>query len=179
MADNGLSDEDKALFQQAMHAVQPLSKTNKVVVTPKPLPKKSKPRTIEKYDTISNLDLSNDYASPVQAEDIISYYRPGLSRQRFKQLRAGQIPWESSLDLHGLTVDHARETFCKFIEERLKEGKRCLLIIHGKGSPNGEPPILKNHVNHWLRQLPSVLAFHSALARQGGSGAVYVLLKRL
>jgi DNA-nicking Smr family endonuclease len=39
-------------------------------------------------------------------------------------------------------------------------------------------PVLKGKVNHWLQQRDEVLAFCSARPVDGGTGAVYVLLKR-
>jgi DNA-nicking Smr family endonuclease len=53
-----------------------------------------------------------------------------------------------------------------------------VLIIHGKGGYDGGPSLLKSQVNHWLKQMPEVLAYHSAVRQHGGLGAVYVLLKR-
>lgn len=50
-------------------------------------------------------------------------------------------------------------------------------IVHGKGAHTGQT-LLKTYVNGWLPQLPDVLAFVSALPRDGGAGAVYVLLRR-
>ena len=55
---------------------------------------------------------------------------------------------------------------------------RCAHIIHGKGYRSGErQPVLKRKVNYWLRLRPDVLAFCSATPRDGGTGAVYVLLR--
>ncbi len=71
---------------------------------------------------------------------------------------------------------HVRELI-NFIRQEATSRHRCLLIIHGKGSHNGKAPVLKNLVRHWLPQFPQVLAFHSALTRDGGAGALYVLLK--
>lgn len=101
-----------------------------------------------------------------------------MPRKRLTALRSGEIVSEARLDLHGLNPDSARTSLCDFIEKQTLQGKRCVLIIHGKGSKHGEAPVLKNHVNHWLQQLPQVLAFHSAIPRDGGTGALYVLLKR-
>ena len=50
--------------------------------------------------------------------------------------------------------------------------------MHGKGLRSGPAgPVLKNSVQHWLSQWDEVLAFVSAQPRDGGSGALYVLLK--
>lgn len=114
----------------------------------------------------------------VFSETILSYAHPSLSNQQFKALKLGKITWEARLDLHGLKSEKARDILCQFIQTQTESNKKCLLIIHGKGGYLGAPPVIKNLLNRWLPQLEEVLAFHSALPKDGGSGAVYVLLKR-
>jgi DNA-nicking Smr family endonuclease len=95
------------------------------------------------------------------------------------QLRRGALPVEDRLDLHGLTVDQAYRVVRHFLEQSRKAGHRCVLIIHGKGARSpGSVPVLKCNVSSWLRASQPVLAFHSARYRDGGTGAVYVLLRR-
>ena len=83
------------------------------------------------------------------------------------------------MDLHGLNVDLAADTLRSFILKQQDLDHRNLLIIHGKGGHLGDVSTLKSYVNHWLKQFPGVIAFHSALARDGGTGSVYVLPKRI
>ncbi|KTD66817.1 DNA mismatch repair protein-like protein [Legionella steelei] len=178
MADDFLSDEDKALFRESMRSVKPLTQQAKKVKVsqPKPaIPKKKPPQPTQEKKTYY---LSDMIVDTVLSETILSYMHPSLSNQRFKALRTGQIPWEARLDLHGLKSENARDTLCQFIQTQAENDKRCILIIHGKGGYLGAPPVIKNLLNRWLPQLDEVLAFHSALPKDGGSGAVYVLLKR-
>jgi DNA-nicking Smr family endonuclease len=178
MSNDDLADEEKDLFRRMMRDVKPLtSKNNKTssvrsfkqTVSPKPKP-----------DVSSTLDdhLSNHYPQQVGAEDVLAYGKASIQHKRWLQLKNGQIPWQARLDLHGLRPDDARNALCRFIQQEVAYEHRCILIIHGKGGRQGEVPILKNHVNHWLQQLPQILAFHSALGKDGGTGAVYVLLRR-
>jgi len=178
MANDSMSDEDKALFRKAMNTVKPLSKNKRATLKAKPLPKRMPTTKIESNTPINPYNLSNHYNDPVNAESILVYCKQSIPRKRLSQLKHGQIPWQARLDLHGLRPDAAREVLCQFIDQQYQLEHRCLLIIHGKGSQDGEAPILKNLVNKWLQQLPQILAFHSALARDGGTGALYVLLKR-
>ena len=92
--------------------------------------------------------------------------------QKFKR---GDIPIETTLDLHGYTLEQAADTLEGFLIQCLENNYRCVLVIHGKGSL----AILKNHVNRCLDDHPKVLAFCSAKQKDGGNGAVYVLLKTL
>lgn len=179
MTDDFMSDEDKALFLDHMRSVTPLNKKIKRENTPAPKPpippkRKDLPQTINKKEYY----LSDVIKDTVLSEMTLSYAQQGLSYQRFKELKTGQIRWEARLDLHGLKSDNAREVLCDFIRNQAANNKRCLLIIHGKGGHQGSPPVIKNLLNRWLPQMDEVLAFHSALPKDGGTGAVYVLLKK-
>lgn len=179
MADDLLSDEDKALFHEHMQAVKPLHVQIKRAPAPAPKPIiPSRKREHPSPTTKKEYFLSDVIQDKVLSESILSYAQPILSQQRFKALKKGQIPWEARLDLHGLKSEHARDSLCQFIHVQAENEKRCLLIIHGKGGHEGAPPVIKNLVNRWLPQLEEVLAFHSALPKDGGNGAVYVFLKR-
>ncbi len=173
-----ISDEDKALFQETMKAVKPLSNTtqrepNPPIVT-KPMRRKPEALVLQKTDYY----LSNYYRDVVSPTTTLAHHNQDIPRKRLRELRSGDIRWQARLDLHGLRPDAAREALCDFIVKHSRTSNRCLLVIHGKGGRHSEEPILKNHVNHWLQQLPQVIAFHSAIPRDGGTGAVYVLLKR-
>lgn len=95
----------------------------------------------------------------------------GKGLQKFKR---GQFTINATLDLHGCTLESAEEALEDFLNECLEQQYRHLLIIHGKGTL----AILKNHVRRYLEDHPQVLAFCSAKPKDGGTGAVYVLLKR-
>lgn len=181
MSDDSLSDEDKTLFRQMMEGVKPLAKTQKTAVAKlRTITTKSRPRpstTVAANTTL--IYLSDYYYEEVQANSVLSYCRHSLPNKRLKELRNGLIPWQARLDLHGLRPEAARLELINFIIQQTNLAQRCLLIIHGKGSHKGEAPVLKNLVYHWLPQFTQVLAFHSALPRDGGTGALYVLLKRL
>ncbi|PWY54162.1 DNA mismatch repair protein MutS [Legionella qingyii] len=179
MADDFLSDEDKALFREYMRLVKPLNEKTKRVKSPEPKPSIPTPKIKSPIKQAKKeYYLSDMIVDTVLSETILSYSHPSISSQRFKALRNGHIPWEARLDLHGLKSENARDTLCQFIQTQAENSKRCLLIIHGKGGNLGAPPVIKNLLNRWLPQLDEVLAFHSALPKDGGSGAVYVLLKK-
>lgn len=183
MVDDFIPDEDKALFQEHMRTVIPLKeKTNKQDNSQKikavPMIKhRAKPKP-ETASLKNKCYLSDFIVDTVLSETILSYAHPSLPKQRFKELKNGTIRWEARLDLHGMKSEDARTRLCQFIQYQAQEYKRCLLIIHGKGGYLGAPPVIKNLLNRWLPQIDEVLAFHSALPKDGGEGAVYVLLKR-
>lgn len=180
MSKNELSDEEKALFRDLMRHVKPLSPSKKITIEPKPALVKPREKTVaQSASTTLPYHLSDFYETPVTSDSLLSYAQTDLPKKRFRQLQSGQIDIDARLDLHGLHANRAKVIFTQFICKQITLEKRCLLIVHGKGGQKGQAPILKNLVNQWLRQIPTVLAFHSALASDGGTGAVYVLLKRI
>jgi DNA-nicking Smr family endonuclease len=108
----------------------------------------------------------------------LTFRRPGVRTQVLRRLRRGLYPIEDELDLHGLTQIAARDTLAEFIAQNRYVGHRCVRIIHGKGHRSGaRGPILKIAVDTWLRRHGDVMAFASARSIDGGTGAVYVLLR--
>lgn len=168
---------DSELFKQAMRGVKPLKKGHLVAAKPLRTQKELCSRSFVPIAPSPRIALSLPTHYDVQAESVISFHRPHFPHRRLKELRDGKITWQNRLDLHGLRPEEAEKALVKFLESAQQQEQRCILVIHGKGSRQGEPPILKNLVYHWLPQFPQVLAFHSAPRQQGGVGALYVLLK--
>ncbi len=116
--------------------------------------------------------------SDMQPDAVLSFQRGGVRTQVMRRLRRGLYPADDQLDLHGLTQIDAREHLAHFIEASRHAGLRCVRIIHGKGYRSGaRGPILKTAVDAWLRRHLDVMAFASAKAIDGGTGALYVLLR--
>ncbi len=116
--------------------------------------------------------------APPGAADALSFRRPGVRDQTLRHLKRGRYPVEDELDLHGLSQAAARDYLADFIAASRHAGLRCVRIVHGKGYRSGaRGPVLKIAVNTWLRRHADVLAFASARVIDGGTGAVYVLLR--
>ena len=102
----------------------------------------------------------------------------GIDSQTLKQLSRGERKVEAVIDLHGMTVQVAHGALRRFVEIQAAAGKRCLLVITGKGGPD-RPSRLKHEVPLWLEAWkPPVLAVTNAQPKHGGAGALYVLLQR-
>jgi DNA-nicking Smr family endonuclease len=124
------------------------------------------------------LDHAIDHAS-LETGDELNYRQPGVQLGVIRKLRRGQYAVQGEpLDLHGMTAIEARAALADFLDDGRARGRRCVLVIHGKGlrSKQGSP-VLKVKVALWLRQRSEVLAYCSARPVDGGTGAVYVLLK--
>jgi len=114
----------------------------------------------------------------VTSDGTLSFQRAGVRTQVLRRLRRGLYPIEAELDLHGLSQAAARDQLADFIAHSRDGGCRCVRIIHGKGYRSGaRGPVLKIAVDLWLRRHMDVMAFVSARAIDGGTGALYVLLQ--
>lgn len=103
----------------------------------------------------------------------------GVDRREIRKLKSGESVVRDRCDLHGMTVADALASVRRFIENSRHRGYRCVCIINGRGlHSTGNQPILKARVREYLRSHRSVLAYTDAPASDGGSGAVYVLLRK-
>ncbi|MBN1105629.1 MAG: Smr/MutS family protein [Deltaproteobacteria bacterium] len=106
----------------------------------------------------------------------------GFSRGHMKRLKRGEFPVQDYIDLHGLTRGEAEGAVREFIVKSHRLGLRCVLIIHGRGLNSPESfPVLKEGLPVWLGRGAAkriVLAFATARPYDGGTGAVYVLLRK-
>ena len=178
MSVNDQDDNEPDLFRKAVGKIKPV-RQDKVY----PHRKHRKPvpdQTLRDQQEVMRSLLSDAYEpAEVETGDELLYTRAGLQHGVIRKLRRGQYAIEAELDLHGATVLQAREAVDTFLKNARDRDKRVVRIIHGKGNTSaGKLPVLKGKVNSWLRQKDEVLAFCSARPNDGGTGAVYVLLKR-
>jgi DNA-nicking Smr family endonuclease len=105
----------------------------------------------------------------------------GVSRETLSRLEKGEFPICAHLDLHGMPLDDARLAVDEFLASQQKRGRRCVLLITGKGKNSiGGRAVLREHVPQWLARGPSsrrVLAFVTARPCDGGTGALVVLMR--
>ncbi len=176
---HAISDEDRKLFQKSV------ADARKLDVEPRIMPEKTRPppRPLqqEKDNQQVLADMLSDPVDPADMEtgEELLFVRNGIQQRTLKKLRRGEFSIEAELDLHGRTKLEAREAIVEFLYFCHSHSLRCVRIIHGKGHGSlGKRPILKQYVNHWLRQRDDILAFCSARQVDGGTGAIYVLLRK-
>ena len=174
---------EKDLFLEEMSGVKPLKREPRErLVKPSvegDVERRREAATQPIKDKIN--PLLDEGVDPLDAWYVLDFKRPGIQHGVYKKLRMGRYDIEARLDLHRMTVKQARDEVKQFIDEASKLGLRTLLILHGKGQRKVEKEntaVLKGYVNHWLQQLEMVQAFHSAQPVHGGTGAVYVLLRK-
>lgn len=173
-----ITPEDSALFRDAVEKAAPLRRSGRVVRQPD-LPS-ARPRFSEadEQDVMDRLlDQAID-ASEFGSGDALEFRQAGVQLTVMRKLRRGQYARQAELDLHGMTATEAKRYVVEFLQECRARGHRCVRVIHGKGrgSPHGAP-VLKLKLAAWLQQREEVLAYCSARANEGGTGAIYVLLR--
>lgn len=168
-----ISEDDRNLFRDSMGEVKPVP--NPRVLHPRI---KKKPRKPQVKIEIENTKLDAQRIDKIQMSDNLWFARDGIQEKQLKRLRQGKFPSQAECDLHGLTLREAEQTLEHFIHECLARDYRHIHIVHGKGyRSENQQPVLKNYINQALREFADVLAFCTAQAKDGGLGAVYVLLR--
>ncbi len=105
----------------------------------------------------------------------------GINPVTLDKLKKGEFSVQKTLDLHGCSIDKADALFRMFIKGAVREGLRCVKIIHGRGLKSKNMPVLKEHLKTWIIKAMHrkwVIAFSNALMNDGGPGATYILLKK-
>lgn len=171
------NQDDSALFRAAVGDVRPLRHDQAPTRTPPPRPVPRQREADEKRVLDELLDGPIDPGDLETGEEL-TFLREGVQKRVLRRLRRGQFSVQAELDLHGMTVPVARAQLRQFINDSRRRDVRCVRIIHGKGlRSHNRGPVLKGLVDRWLRQLGEVIAFASARPVDGGTGAVYVLLR--
>jgi DNA-nicking Smr family endonuclease len=175
-----MNDEDRDAFDKAMRGVKRLRRDERATPSRKPGRSSVDARRTRSATVMESLTAGS--VNPDEIEQIgegIAFRRAGVSEKIFRQLRRGRFSIEAEADLHGLNVSDAKLLLREFICESALDGLGCVRVIHGKGLRSGPGgPVLKGNVHRWLSQWNEVLAYVTARARDGGSGALYVLLRR-
>lgn len=175
-----MSDDDFELFQQMMQDVKPLTHDTaecqpNVTVTEAHRARRTAATHFLERDPEY---LSLDSAPMLKPDEIISFKRNGIQEGVFRKLRLGKYPIQARLDLHRRTLTQAREEILAFFKQCLRLELRTVMIVHGKGERSNPPALIKSYVAYWLPQINDVQCMHSTQQYHGGTGAVYVLLKK-
>jgi DNA-nicking Smr family endonuclease len=176
---------DAELWEQAVSGARPVPGRDKVVAPPEP-----RAGTGEFWhpdlDALRELERLVSGEAPFDISDSDEFIEgrvSGLDAAVVRKLRRGEFSVQGHLDLHGLSRAEARAAVDRFLREERQRGKRCVLLVHGRGlHSRDQVPVLKEALRSWLataRFGRHVLAFATARPQDGGGGAVYVLLRRL
>jgi len=186
MARRKVTEEERALLEHAMRAVRPLKKgKGKTAAPPKPpakTPAKPAPKPTPKK---AHPALAKPAKPPVHKPSLRA-----IDRRTDQKLKRGRVEIDATLDLHGMTQGRAHARLISFLTRASAEGLRTVLVVTGKGAPRADAQgaivqtgrgVLRAAVPRWLEEAPLrdlVWGLRAAGPRQGGQGALYVLLKR-
>ncbi|WP_321323257.1 Smr/MutS family protein [Thiomicrorhabdus sp.] len=185
-----MQEKDKNLFLEAMLDVVPLAESKRTQKTDYGAKKTSESEIIQRVrnkhkhqpknspqSIMPNLFKGKQVAKVTAFESLI-YHQKGVRIQELNKLKKGELSIQHCLDLHGLTIEEAEIEIIDFLNQAYSDKSRNIRIIHGKGyNSHEEFPALKNLVNLILRKTKNVIAFASTPEKQGGTGAVNILLK--
>jgi len=176
---------EQTLFNEAMSGVTPIPAAKGEKILPEGKNKKPSHSLSDDEEVITH--LQNLVAGSIDmditfSDEYIEGSITGVSRNIMKKLKRGKLPIQDHIDLHGLTKKEAEFEVRQFLINSQKRGFRCVLIVHGRGlnSPDSIP-VLKERLPVWLNRGPArkiVMAFSSAQPYDGGTGAIYVLLRK-
>lgn len=173
-----VSDEDLRLFEQAVGPVRRLHGHVAPAAPPRPAPEPVQSRLDEARVPRELITSAIDPAE-VEVGEELSYLKAGLSPRLLRRLKRGHFSIADEFDLHEMNAAVARTAVKRFLDESVRDGRLCVKIIHGKGlRSRATGPVLKGLVDGLLRRRGDVLAFASAPAAEGGTGAVVVLLRQ-
>lgn len=189
-AGDSLSLDDQALLRQFMAGTVPLDRgSGRIPRTASKLEARELPSVPEGPDPddeararLRELVAGTSTFETVDDGVHIEGRRADVDPRSLRRLRHGVLPIDGRLDLHGMKLDEAKRAVEVFIAERKRSHDRVLLIIHGKGTHSlGGVGVLRGEIGAWLSSGPashSVACFATARDMDGGTGAVYVLLRK-
>lgn len=177
-----MADNDEELFLQEMQGVTPLPVSDRVTLRSEQ--QRDQPGQLRRRLAASGVEGERnpltipDAVKEVGPLDIVGEKKNGVQEGVYRKLRLGKYEPGDHLDLHRVKIRDAAAQVQSFLLNAHRHNFRTVLITHGKGVHSAKPGVMKSYVMHWLRESELVLAWHSAQAKQGGTGATYVLVRK-
>ncbi|WBA12390.1 DNA endonuclease SmrA [Salinivibrio kushneri] len=177
-----MSDKNEfELFREMMSDVAPIKQDKVEEQTGSHQPTEAQLARQQAAQKLANSDpeyLSLEYAQMVKPDEVMAYKRDGVQDGVFRKLRLGKYDVNARLDLHKMSLEKARDEILRFLKQCQRMDVRTVIIVHGKGERSNPQAMMKSYVCQWLQQISDVLCYHSALRHQGGTGALYVMIKK-
>ncbi|UVO53031.1 Smr/MutS family protein [Sphingomonas sp. SUN039] len=105
-----------------------------------------------------------------------------------RDLKGGKLSPDRTVDLHGCTLARAHDRALDALEQAVAAGERLVVVVTGKAPSSGtsrlDTPlrgIIRASIADWMQAAPfadRIAAIRPAHPRHGGSGALYVVLRR-
>jgi DNA-nicking Smr family endonuclease len=170
-------NENRAADAEAEHFARAMTDVVRLAPDPRSRVRVTPVLTAPKMRT-SPTSMASSPATGEEESSHAGFVADGVDRRELRRLKRGDHIASGRLDLHGMTSAAAVASLKRFIDHE-RPHHRCVCIVHGRGlHSEGNVSVLKTRVRLWLRQHPAVLAYADAPRADGGSGAVYVLLRK-
>jgi DNA-nicking Smr family endonuclease len=178
-----LEDDDARAMAELAAGTEPLDEPRPLAerrAAARPLPEEADDSALvmRELDELVHGSVPFDFAD---TDEYIEAAVQGIDRRLLRKLKRGEFSVQAHLDLHGCNRQEARQLVAEFVDQAHGDGKRCVLIVHGRGLGSKDNfPVLKQKLAAWLTRGAigrKVLAYTSARSYDGGAGAVYVLLR--
>ena len=173
------ASEDAALWQRFTENIEPLRHRP---ATPGQPAAKAVPKKPVRAARVPPVLPPAPMSRPTMPPEMVHGAAPGLDRRSAQRMRRGKVTIEARIDLHGMRQLAAKQALEDFIATSVSKARRCVLVITGKGlRPDGGVGVLRDAVPAWLNEpgfRRHVISFSYAHARDGGAGALYVMLRR-
>jgi DNA-nicking Smr family endonuclease len=171
------TDDEQTLFREMVPGVSALKQDRVAPYRPARKPD-ARQRLRDEQKVMDELLGDSDDDASFGSGDELSWLKDGCPPKLLRHLRRGRYTVQAEIDLHGHTVLQAKQALHEFLQDCAARQLGCVRVIHGKGlgSP-GRTPVIKGKVLRWLSRNGDVIAVCSAPARDGGTGAVFVLLR--
>jgi DNA-nicking Smr family endonuclease len=174
-------DDDEHLFSEAMEGVRTISRRGNRIrakilpgIISQPCKETEEDRLLQSVFTDGNL------INVTNLPEYMEGYAEGVSPLVMEKLRNGEFSVQQVVDLHGLSIESARETFEYFLGEAIRNNLKCIKVIHGRGLKSKREPIIRDHLKTWIVRAMHrkwITAFSNAIMPDGGPGATYILLR--
>ncbi|MFQ5957809.1 MAG: Smr/MutS family protein [Alphaproteobacteria bacterium] len=177
-------DDAAELWRAVTRDVAPLKGRRPAPPAPEPEPpsRAEKKKPARKAPPARPAPQAPPPAPPPPLPDLAHGRAPGLDKRSAQRLTRGRMKIDATLDLHGMTQAQAVQALNGFLADSQDRGRRCVLVITGKGRVGDDTGVLRSMVPRWLNAPPNrarVLGFDLAQPKHGGHGALYVLLRRV
>lgn len=177
-----MGEEEMTLFLEEMANVRPLKSNTASTIGEQKVSTQAQSlrrAQLQMSEQLAKLVTDVNMMTPVAPDAIIEFKRDGVQDAVFHRFSRGGYPIKHEILLHQLKIQQAREVLYNEIQKSREKGERSILVIHGKGvNTKPIPALMKSFVASWLEQIDEVLAYHSAQAHHGGTGALYVMLAK-
>lgn len=176
--------EEKAMFEAAMADVVPLAQKGRIV--PRIPAPKQPTLPVEDPDAevvrqLKRLVKTGEGFVLTHTAEYVEGACSWVPPEVFRRLHGGHFSLQGHVDLHGMGVETAKTAFDRFMKHSVATHRRAVLVVHGRGRCSPGPPVLKRNLFFWLTRgqwKRWVIAFTSARACDGGTGATCVLLRK-